>query len=295
MNQNIKGICFTVVGGCCWGMSGVMGKYLFDAKDLTATWLVTVRLLGAGITMLLFLYQFKGKSIFFVWKRKDSAISQMIFGIIGMAMCQMTFFLAIQESNPGTATVIQYSAPILIMVLFAFVEKRFPKKEEVFVLIIVVIGIFLLATHGSIKNLVITNAALFWGLLSAGAFAVYNVQPRKLIQEFGTLETVGWGMLIGGILVTPFTKVWNVPGHWDIVTVSMTIGVVFLGTIVSFSCYLYGISMLGPVQGSMLGCVEPLVATILSATVLGQAFGMIDVVGILCIVGAVTALTVVDA
>ena len=102
-------------------------KYLFDAKDLTATWLVTVRLLGAGITMLLFLYQFKGKSIFFVWKRKDSAISQMIFGIIGMAMCQMTFFLAIQESNPGTATVIQYSAPILIMVLFAFVEKRNPK------------------------------------------------------------------------------------------------------------------------------------------------------------------------
>ena len=43
MNQNIKGICFTVVGGCCWGMSGVLGEYLFDAKDLTATWLVTGR------------------------------------------------------------------------------------------------------------------------------------------------------------------------------------------------------------------------------------------------------------
>lgn len=127
----------------------------------------------------------------------------------------------------------------------------------------------LLATHGSIKNLVITNAALFWGLLSAFAFAVYNVQPKKLLDEFGTLETTGWGMFVGGV--------------------------VFLGTIVAFSCYLHGISMLGPVQGSMLGCVEPLVATILSATVLGQAFGMIDVVGILCIVGAVTALTVLDA
>ena len=41
MNRSLKGICFTVAGGCCWGMSGVMGKYLFDAKDLTATWLVT--------------------------------------------------------------------------------------------------------------------------------------------------------------------------------------------------------------------------------------------------------------
>ena len=163
------------------------------------------------------------------------------------------------------------------------------------VLAAVIVGIFLLATHGSIKNLVITNAALFWGLLSAFAFAVYNVQPKKLLDEFGTLETTGWGMFVGGVLVTPFTKVWSVPGHWDIMTVAMTIGVVFLGTIVAFSCYLHGISMLGPVQGRMLGCVEPLVATILSATVLGQAFGMIDVVGILCIVGAVTALTVLDA
>lgn len=70
MNQNIKGIYLSVVGGCCWGMSGVMGKYLFDAKDLTATWLVTVRLLGAGITMLLFLYQFKGKIYFFCMEKK---------------------------------------------------------------------------------------------------------------------------------------------------------------------------------------------------------------------------------
>ena len=73
MNQSLNGICFTVAGGCCWGMSGVMGKYLFDAKDLTATWLVTVRLLGAGICLLLLMYQRKGNSIFRVWKRKDSA------------------------------------------------------------------------------------------------------------------------------------------------------------------------------------------------------------------------------
>lgn len=229
MNRSLKGICFTVAGGCCWGMSGVMGKYLFDAKDLTATWLVTVRLLGAGICLLLLMYQRKGNSIFRVWKREDSAVNQLIFGMIGMAMCQMTYFLAIQESNPGTATVLQYSAPILIMVFFVLVEKRFPKKEEVLVLAAVIVGIFLLATHGSIKNLVITNAALFWGLLSAFAFAVYNVQPKKLLDEFGTLETTGWGMFVGEV--------------------------VFLGTIVAFSCYLHGISMLGPVQGSMLGCV----------------------------------------
>lgn len=295
MNRSLKGICFTVAGGCCWGMSGVMGKYLFDAKDLTATWLVTVRLLGAGICLLLLMYQRKGNSIFRVWKREDSAVNQLIFGMIGMAMCQMTYFLAIQESNPGTATVLQYSAPILIMVFFVLVEKRFPKKEEVLVLAAVIVGIFLLATHGSIKNLVITNAALFWGLLSAFDFAVYNVQPKKHTRRIWYFRDNRMGNVCRWSFGNSIYKSMEYPGHWDIMTVAMTIGVVFLGTIVAFSCYLHGISMLGPVQGSMLGCVEPLVATILSATVLGQAFGMIDVVGILCIVGAVTALTVVDA
>ena len=57
--------------------------------------------------------------------------------------------------------------------------KRFPKKEEVLVLAAVIVGIFLLATHGSIKNLVITNAALFWGLLSAFALQFITCSQRN--------------------------------------------------------------------------------------------------------------------
>lgn len=75
MNRSLKGICFTVAGGCCWGMSGVMGKYLFDAKDLTATWLVTVRLLGAGICLLLLMYQRKGNSFSCMEKKRFSGQS----------------------------------------------------------------------------------------------------------------------------------------------------------------------------------------------------------------------------
>ena len=141
----------------------------------------------------------------------------------------------------------------------------------------------------------ITNAALFWGIVIRFCFAVYNVQPKKLLDEFGTLETTGWGIVCRWSFGNSIYKSMEYPrtlGYHDGCNDNWSC---ILRTIVAFSCYLHGISMLGPVQGSMLGCVEPLVATILSATVLGQAFGMIDVVGILCIVGAVTALTVVDA
>lgn len=53
MNQNTKGVIFTMLGGIFWGISGIIGKYLFDEKQLTAVWLVTLRLLSAGLLMLL--------------------------------------------------------------------------------------------------------------------------------------------------------------------------------------------------------------------------------------------------
>lgn len=70
MNRSLKGICFTVAGGCCWGMSGVMGKYLFDAKDLTATWLVTVRLLGQESACCCLCIREKGIQFFVYGKEK---------------------------------------------------------------------------------------------------------------------------------------------------------------------------------------------------------------------------------
>nr|WP_300308818.1 DMT family transporter [uncultured Anaerostipes sp.] len=294
MSQNTKGICFAVIGGTCWGLSGVMGKYLFDERQLTAVWLVTVRLLAAGILMLALAWTRKRNGIFDVWKRKDSAVSQFIFCIFGMAACQMSYFLAVQYSNPGTATVLQYLGPVLIMIFCLVRDRRLPRVLELAVLASVIIGVFLLATHGQPGNLAVTEQALFWGLMSAVTCAVYNIQPEKLLKEFGTLETVGWGMLVGGVLAAPVMRIWEVPGTWDSVTFLMMAGVIIIGTVVAFGCYLHGVALLGPVRGSLFGCVEPMAASILSAVVLGQVFETMDILGMVCIIAGVTSLAVFD-
>ena len=99
-------------------------------------------------------------------------------------------------------------------------------------------------------------------------------------------------MLIGGIFLIPFVKIWEVPGVWDIQTFALMAGVILIGTVIAFGCYLQGILILGPVKGSVFGCVEPLVATIFSVLLLGQAFEGMDVLGIVCIIAGVTALAV---
>ena len=49
-----------------------------------------------------------------------------------------------------------------------------------------------------------------------------------------------------------------------------------------------------PVKSSLFSCMEPLVSTILTVTVLHQAFAMADLVGIAVIIISVTSLAVND-
>ena len=53
MNAKVKGITYALIGGTCWGLSGIVGKLLFDTRGLNAQWLVTARLIIGGLIMLL--------------------------------------------------------------------------------------------------------------------------------------------------------------------------------------------------------------------------------------------------
>ena len=48
----IIGTFLTIAGGILWGISGVCGQFLFQNKDVTASWLVPIRLVTAGFLLL---------------------------------------------------------------------------------------------------------------------------------------------------------------------------------------------------------------------------------------------------
>ncbi|MBR3867636.1 MAG: EamA family transporter, partial [Butyricicoccus sp.] len=89
----------TLAGGILWGFSGACGQFLFTHKAVVSTWLVPVRLLTAGILMVLFLILTERKRAFAVWKNRRDALELVIFGVFGMSACQFTYFTAIQYSN----------------------------------------------------------------------------------------------------------------------------------------------------------------------------------------------------
>lgn len=197
-----------------------------------------------------------------------------------------------QYSNPGIATVLHYLAPVFLLLFCLAAEKRKPQLTEVIVLFLVILGVFLLASHGSIYTLLIPKEAMFFGIASAVFLSVYNLQPKKLLGRFGLLEIIGWGMLTGGLILAAFAHLWDIPGIWDGQTVFMVLGIVVYGTVIPFSCYLRGVTYIGPVKASMYSSVEPLTAAVLSFCLLGQSFGVYDLLGMGFIMGGVTTLVI---
>ena len=162
MNAKVKGTAFALFGGACWGLSSVVGKLLFDMRGMNAEWLVTARLVFGGFIMLCFAaFQKKGE-IFKIWKEKKTAFSMILFAALGMLACQLTYFLCVQYSNPATATVLQYTSPVMIMLLCLFLDRKLPRIIDIIVLIAVVVGVFLMSTHGNIHSLAISQKALIY-------------------------------------------------------------------------------------------------------------------------------------
>ena len=286
----IIGTFLTIAGGILWGISGVCGQFLFQSKDVTASWLVPLRLVTAGFLLLCYyLIRDKGKA-FDIWKTKRNRIDIIIYGLAGMMLCQYSYFQTIEWSNAGTATVIQYLGPALIVVWVCLQTRRLPEKKEVLGVILAVTGIFLIATHGNPTTLALSQKALIMGLISAVSVVIYTVKPARMQAEFDTPLILAWGMLIGGIALTIAFRPWNNKVIFDGETFTALTFIILFGTMAGFSMYMTGVKMIGSVRASLYSCVEPVASIVLTAVWMKVSFTTPDLIGTAFVIATIIIL-----
>ncbi|WP_336828307.1 DMT family transporter [Sphingobacterium multivorum] len=285
-----RGILLGVLAATLWGISGTLGQYLFEEKNMNVEWLITVRLLIAGIGLLL-VATVTRHHIFTIWCNITDVAQLLIFSIVGMLGVQYTYFAAIKHSNAATATVLQFAGPIMIALYLAIRNKQFPKKNEFLAIILAIVGTFLLVTHGQINKLSISATALFYGISSAVTLAIYTMQPRQLLEKYNSATVVGWGMFIGGVVFSFVKTPWQVPGIWDAATFSSIAFIILFATLIAFYLYLNAVKLIGGQKTSLLSSSEPLVAVLISVIWLKTNFLLIDWIGSICIISTVFLLT----
>lgn len=287
------GLLMIISGATLWGISGPMIQWLFQNSSLTSGKFLVVRLLLAGIITLAILY-FTKKNIFGVWKHPRQWIQLIIFGVLGMLGAQYAFIETIHVSTAVTAVLFQFLGPILITIYVAIQTKKMPTVIQLLAVVAALVGTFFLITNGSVENIVLSKKAIILGLLTTLGFTFYTLHPASLIKEWGTIVIIGWGMLIGGIVLFIYNQdfsVMHLAHTLTFNTLSMLLLVIISGTL-SFILYIGSLKYLSATETSLLSSIEPLVAAVVSIVWLNESFGIYQLIGGFFITATVVFLSI---
>lgn len=292
--QRLKGVLMIVIGAMLWGATGPLMEWLLSETPLTVPFLLTIRLTVAGILLLLFLQIGLKKKVSTIWKQKIWLKQLFIFSIFGMLGLQYSFVATIDASNAIVATLLQFLAPIFVVLYVSLSMRKFPPRYQVLGIAGTLVGLFLLLTNASFDTLLVSTKALIWGVTVGLSFAFYTLYPARLMKEWGVLVVVGWGMFLGGMLLGIGTGVWRSP-EWVLLkdgTMIILLTLLILFGTAAFVLFLSSMKYISPVETSVLSSIEPLTAMLISVVMFGATLGVWQVIGIVIMLVCVTWLSV---
>lgn len=288
---SIKGSILVAVGAILWSFSSACGQFLMERKDFPSEWIASTRILLAGVILSTIGITQNKKAVKELFTNIKDVIALVLFGVFGLMLAQLTFLKAIDASDAGTATVLQYTAPILIIIFVCIKSLKLPTLTEAMSIVLAVTGVFLLATKGEF-SLAIPPKALIYGMLTSLGMVFFSILPQKIIPKYGSILITGLGMICGGIVMFFIVRPWRFTVHFDFISVLAYIGVAVAGTTVGYTLYMQGVADIGPVKSSMIASIEP-VASAVFAAFLGTKFvWWQDYVGMACIIVTVFILSI---
>lgn len=288
------GLLLVITAAIFWGVSGTATQRLFQYYSIDVNWLVTTRLLVAGLLLLVVqMFKKERSQVLSIWKNRASAIQLVVFGLFGILAAQYTYMASIHHGNAAVATLLQYLAPILIIVYLILRKQARLTSRDVWMVFLTLVGCFFLLTNGSFTQLSVSVPAIVWGLLSAVALAFYTMYAVPLLKQYDSLVIMGWAMVIGGVALSFVHPVWQMEfSSLTLTAYVYLILVIVFGTMLAFLFYIASLHSLSPKETSLLGSLEPLASVLTMVFWLREPFGVFQWVGSVCIVGMVLLLAV---
>lgn len=270
-----------LVGSMFWGMTGPITEWLLVHAGMTSSFMLAVRLIVAGTLILAFL-KIRKEPIFAIWKEATWRRQLLIFSIVGMLGLQYSFVLTIQESNAVVATLLQFLAPIFIVIYLSIRQKSLPPKSQVIGITGTLFGLFLLLTNGSLTSLLFSEKALYWGLIVGITYAIYTLYPVRLMNKWGVLTVVAWGMILSGIYSALIGRIWATD-EWSLLKdptiVWMMLALIVIGS-AAFILFLNSMKYISAIETSVLSSFEPVTAMVISVIWLQMTLQIWQLTGI---------------
>lgn len=265
----VQGTLYGIISGIVWGLCGIIGQYFFSHYTVETGWITSMRLLIGGVVLLTLAYVQDPAGLWRIWRDSKMLPRFFAYTILGLFSVQFFFYLCIQYSNAATATILQFTAPVFILLYTGLWKKHPVSSKSILYVLLTMLGVILLVSEGDLSQLSISPMALMAGLLSAVGILFNTTLPTYFMSHFGSLYTLGWGLLVAGIFSNFLYPVWQVTFQVDVISFSISAIIALFGTALSFWILLQALTLVSPLVISVVGASEPLASILLSLAFLG--------------------------
>lgn len=227
-----------------------------------------------------------------------------LLGILGLAASNYFYYLAIEKTTVATAIVLQYVAPVWVLLYMLLRRLQRPTALRISGVVLAVIGCAVavgeVATRSSFPwiapaNLHINSVGLMAAELAAMSFAFYNVYGQHLVQIYQRWTVLVYslfGAAVFWIIVNPPWKIaaQHYSGSQWIFMALFSI----TSMLIPFSLYFAGLQYLDPTRAIVTACLEPVWAILLTAMIVGELVSPIQVAGIFVVLAATIVIQLPD-
>jgi drug/metabolite transporter (DMT)-like permease len=214
-----------------------------------------------------------------------------VLGTLGVAVSNYCYYIAIQRTNVATAIIVQYTAPVWVLLYVVARRQQKLTPQKVAAVALAVIGIALVINIAGTRSgsaLRLDRWGVFAALLASFSFAFYNVVGHGILARYDRWRVLVWTLAAASVFWLIFNPPWKVaaahygPEQWIFLFVFSMISV--LG---AFSLYFLGLQHLEPTRAIIASCLEPVFSILLAALLLGEALRPIQTLGIILVLAAI--------
>jgi len=196
------------------------------------------------------------------------------------------YFAALQHASAGLVVMLLFLYPAIVVLLSALVLKRTIGTGQV-----VAVGVALSGT--ALVVAVDMTAHLKGVLLGAGAafiYAVYILSAERLIPRVGPMMAATVVMLTAAVVFGVMALGSGLALPSSATGWGMTLAIAIFSTLVAIFAFFKGLEKLGAADASTISTLEPVIAIILAALVLGETLAAVQLIGGALILAAVVYL-----
>jgi drug/metabolite transporter (DMT)-like permease len=276
-----------ILSALMFASNGIASKLLLDGH-ITAWRLAQIRALSACAILAIYLWR-KAPQTFRI--KRSEILPLVSYGVIGIAMVQALYFVSISRMHVSIALLIEFTAPVWIVVYLRVVKRKHVPNQMWLALILALTGLALIAQVWD--GLTLDGIGVIAGFGASFALAFYFLAGESLSGVRDNQSITMWGFFFAGFAWCLVLPVWSFP--FDLFTTSIPLAgalegsstpgwvlilyVVLIGTILPYLCVMGGLKHLKASTTSAFGLLEPIFAGIVAWFWFAESWNAIQLIG----------------